>query len=113
MTDYGSGPVLTQDFDFNVTPAGDVKTQSGVAELEKDLAFNIAAILDEEGLGSRLTDSRREDLRVLLGNTISEDPRIADILRIQIQQDEGNINQVNITIRTEAGDGPFDAVIPV
>lgn len=110
---YGSGPLLTSNFDFNVTPQGDIETTSGFSELEKDIALRVANTLEEQGLGSINTVTRQEDLRIAVGNIITDDPRIVNLVDIDIEQDEDNNNQVNITVETDAGDGPFDAVIEV
>lgn len=113
MTEYGAGPVLTQNFDFNIISSGDIETASGPTELEKDIAFNVAAVINEEGLGNQFGETQRNNLRVLIGSTISDDPRITNINRLTIEQDEDNVSRININADTTAGEGPFDAVIPV
>lgn len=46
MTDpFGSGIHLDEQFDFSVDPTGDLQTDNGVDELQKDLAFQMVISL--------------------------------------------------------------------
>lgn len=47
VEELGAGIHLDEQFDFAVDPTGDLKTESGVDELQKDLAFQMAISLGE------------------------------------------------------------------
>lgn len=113
MVDFGAGPVLDENFDFVIDRSGDISTDSGLPELEKDLALAVAETVEEDGLGQPFTNEREEDLRIKLGLVINNDPRIDEITDLTLEQDDDNNFQLNVEIDVDAGDGPFELVIPV
>lgn len=113
MTDFGAGPVLSENFDFEITANGDIKTDSGLAELEKDVAFIVAETMYDLGLGEPFTDEYKEDVRIELGVAIKSDPRINEITKFVLEQDSNNDEQLNIEIDTNTNEGPFELIIPL
>lgn len=56
MTDFGAGIHLDEQLDFSVDSTGDLDGESGIDELQKDLAYNMILNL-QEFLGSPPTST--------------------------------------------------------
>ncbi len=89
MSDFGSGPFLTEDFDFEVTTTGDIRISKGVKELEKDIAFQNVIELQNVA-GSRKTPQIRARLRSRVQAILLQDPRISSVNSIEIIFVDGN-----------------------
>jgi len=91
MVDYGSSPVLDQDFDFILDETGDIQctnqTGSEIDELEKDLSYAIASGLEDE-VGSPITPTQQALVRTQVTDIVYRDPRIEKILNIIIEESQ-------------------------
>lgn len=105
MTEYGGGIFLTKDWDFEVNNTGDIRTISGLDELEKDVAFQLASNLDQF-IGSRITNEQANDIAIETQQQLSADPRIAAVLDLTVQFPDGDPDTVEViaTVRDTEGD---------
>lgn len=83
MTDFGAGPKLTQDLDFEITNTGDIETVSGVRELEKDLSLQSIIELENVG-GMRSTPQNKARIRSRVRNILSRDPRVLAVPTVNV-----------------------------
>jgi hypothetical protein len=83
MTDFGAGPYLTKDLDFEITTTGDIRTTSGVAELEKDIALQSLINLRNE-IGVRDTPQNRARFRSQVRDILLADPRINRVTSVSV-----------------------------
>lgn len=78
MTDFGSGVSLDSSFDFVVGANGDLETEDGINELQKDLAFQIAITLDQY-LGRPPTKNTRAQALDAAAKVVLADPRVDSV----------------------------------
>jgi hypothetical protein len=68
----GAGIYLDRDLDFEIDQTGDLRSESGSAELQKDLAFQLQIILSEYiGLPMRpgtVSDIKSDTIRTLISD---------------------------------------------
>lgn len=84
MSDFGAGPYLTRDLDFQVTTTGDLRVSRGVDELEKDIALQSLIKLD--GIqGRRQTPKTRSVIKSRLKTVFNQEPRIERIIDIRVR----------------------------
>lgn len=112
MTDrFGSGIHIHGDargdeyeWDFDISESGDLRTVSGIDELQKDLAFRAAVNL-EETLGGPLTPTKMNRIRSKVRQTMEDDDRISRIVSLDVSRVDGRANtiQVNTTLTTIDG----------
>jgi hypothetical protein len=90
MADFGAGPLLTEDLDFEVTTTGDIAVNEGVRELEKDIALQNLINL-QNITGTRATPQNRAKIRSRVRGIILADPRVSSVQSVTInfiQQDD-------------------------
>jgi len=83
MTTYGSGLALDESWDFRVNAnTGDLDFEQEAQELQKDLAFGVARLLDGE-VGDVLEAGELADIRLEVRDVIESDPRIDEVTDIE------------------------------
>lgn len=100
----GSGVALDQYWDFSVGPTGDLETEEGRDELEKDLAV-VMAINLEEFVGEPPDAQTRAAIKQEVKGNALADPRIVsvdeDSLSVKItDRDEISVS-VTVTTNTD------------
>jgi len=89
MVDYGSSPVLTQEFDLEIDSTGDIlctsQTIDPFDEIEKDLSFKLASELDEL-IGTSMKPTQKALLETAVRDIVSRDPRIERIINIDVTE---------------------------
>lgn len=83
MTDFGSGPKLNRDLDFEVTTTGDLSYVRGLQELEKDVALQSLIRLSVFE-GATQTVQNKSKIRDQVNSILLSDPRIDQVLSIDI-----------------------------
>lgn len=84
MTDFGAGPKLTQDLDWEVTTTGDIESVDGVDELQKDLAL-FSLINLEQFSGRRLRPRLKSRVVPQVNEILLNDPRIDEVFSVDVK----------------------------
>jgi len=102
--DLGAGPALDENFDFSVGPTGDIAHNEGLAEVEKDLAANMAVELNSY-VGSSLTPKVKGQILSDARITALLDERVTDVDKEASSvslEDDGTIKlELAVTIATD------------
>lgn len=88
---FGSGPALDRNFDFIIGPTGDLLDYDGLQELEKDLAFASAYLLDEY-TGQPLTPTTERKIRNTLEGLFDDEPRISSLRSFDLTEKSYGFN---------------------
>lgn len=111
MTEFGAGPYLTQDLDWEVDSTGDVRTIDGVEELEKDMAlFSIAAL--QSILGRPESAETRGQMQSTVNDILSADPRVDDVISVDVRF-IGRRNEAEIITEVVTDSGEQELVFEV
>jgi len=105
---FGAGPSLSDSsypWDFSIDESGDIKTVSGLAELEKDIAFRIAT-QENNMLGRKITPTQMNRIRSTINDMIIADSRVQSVLSLDVQRSSGMDNSIDVsaTVQTVSGD---------
>jgi|APHM01.1.fsa_nt_gi hypothetical protein len=111
MSDLGAGIALNQDWDFEVDTTGDLRMTTGLAELQKDIAFNVADSLQSE-LGRRIDNTTAKRISVIVQNQLVEDPRVVAVGNTTVRRVD-NTNEFEVVAEADTVDGPFELVFEV
>jgi hypothetical protein len=104
MTDFGAGPLLTQDFDFEVTTTGDLDITRESDELQKDLALFLSISLGEY-IGDPAYQNTGAKISSQVDRTLNNDPRINNVIDVEVTFfDSGNKAEVVATATTDNGE---------
>lgn len=97
----GAGPALDETFDFTVSSDGDVESSSGLEELQKDLAFQMAFLL-RDFEGEPLTPDVLSDIRSIARRAALSDERVTSVNdnNFRVEQDENETITITMTIGT-------------
>jgi len=98
--EFGSGIFLDDQFDFSVNSTGDLKTRSGLDELQKDLAFNMVINLNQYR-GQPPTGNLKEKVAATAKSVAEADSRIDFVLSGQTQVSFSD-NREQITLKMTA-----------
>lgn len=108
MPEFGSGISLDDSWDLHPDDSGDIETDRGQAELQKDMAVLLAERL-KPALGQRLTRDVQSDVRIAAEQVLIGDERI-DSIRSLTVTDEAT-NSLRVTADVVTTEGPFELVI--
>jgi len=86
MTEDSTGLSLDRNFDFEIDSAGDIKSVSGVDELQKDLSGLITNIIDNRSGGSVLTENKQKELESRIRTVVSRDPRVTAVNTVSLEK---------------------------
>jgi hypothetical protein len=112
MTELGGGPALDRTLDFTIDGTGDIKTVTGVPELEKDIAFQLQILL-REYVGQPLTGDTRTDIQATTANVLNSDNRIESVNEGSIQVQQQGRTAFVVSARAQTTDGTQEFVIGV
>jgi len=105
VDELGSGPALDQYLDLDIDATGDLRSASGVSELEKDLSFqmiiNLSRYLGSAPTGNLETQVAGTAKRVALADervsSVSDDKTV-----VEFSEDREELT-VRLTVRTVGG----------
>lgn len=111
MSDFGAGPYLTRDLDFELTTTGDLRVSRGADELEKDIGLQ--SLIELDGVeGRRQTPKTRAIIKSRLKTVFNQDPRIGEIIDIQIRFIQ-NLDTVQIAAQVVADNTEQELVFTI
>jgi hypothetical protein len=100
MTEYGSGIGLDRYWDIPIDPSGDVGSESGIDELQKDLSAIVGPALEtgdgvetpeslQNGVvGEFIDDGVQTDVGILVPQLVDNDPRIESVVGADVGFDQ-------------------------
>lgn len=113
VDEFGSGIHLDGQFDFAVGSAGDLKTENGIDELQKDLAFQMVINLDRY-IGQPPSGNLEEKVASTAKRVALADSRIGSVdsskTEVSFSPDRQEIT-LKMTIQT--GEGEQELVFDV
>lgn len=110
---FGAGVHLDEQFDFAVGSAGDLKNESGVSELEKDLAFRLSSNL-QRFLGRPQTGNIEAKVTDVTVRTINADTRVNSVVQDSIEVDFDSANdEISLKARVRTGQGEQELVFEI
>lgn len=112
MTELGSSPYLTSDFDFEVDETGKIRTTSGLPELQKDVSYFLTANLEDE-LGRRLDNSSLKRAEVVARDVLNADPRIETVIGVTARDTERQEDRIEVISEVNVDTGPQELVFEV
>lgn len=112
MSELGGGIALQENWDFEIDNTGDIRANTGTAELQKDVAFNVARLAQRE-IGSPVTNETPKDLRTIVRDITAADPRINTVPSVTVNRVERGTERFEISASMNTSDGPFDLVFEV
>lgn len=83
VSEFGAGPALGQNLDFDVTSTGDIRTEQDLDELEKDLAFQTIVNV-QDLIGRAMTQNYQSKLKFHVRDALINDPRVVQITNLQL-----------------------------
>lgn len=95
MSDLGAGIALNEDWDFEVDSTGDLLATTGIAELEKDVAFNVAREW-EDSIGRRVDASAKKQIQITAQSVLLSDDRIDTVNNVTARQVNGHANKFEV-----------------
>lgn len=112
MAEYGSGPFLSKGFDFEIDQSGDIRTTSGITELEKDLAF-ITSIFLQDIVGDPKYPETKTRTKRIIRDVVSQEPRVGTIDSVEVTYLNTDRDEVDLDVRVVTTDAEQDLVFPV
>lgn len=98
MTELGSGLSLDDQWDLQVdVSSGDLETESGSSEVQKDLAFNVGRAL-EGAVGGALGQGELSDIELGVKKIIQADPRVESVESIETSIPSQSGDDVSIDV---------------
>lgn len=102
----GAGQYLDEDLDFEVGPTGDIRTTSGVEELQKDLAFQMIISLSQF-LGEPPTPETESEIKRMAYRVAFADLRVTGVDRNNIIVEwnhRSDAMEVTVPLTTDTGE---------
>lgn len=112
MVDLGGGVALDENWDFSVNGRGDLSQVTGINELEKDIAFNVARSL-QRVLGDRTANYTEKRIEVNTSTALNDDPRIDRVTTLSAREVRNDPNKYEVVADVETAEGPFELVFEV
>lgn len=103
---FGTGIEFEQSWDVVASETGSIGKMSGLAVLERDLAFALGRAAREEELrGRRFNPNLREDVRILARRVTADFNRIASLDAITVTQTDDARQTAEVQLVVEATTG--------
>ncbi|MFC7323255.1 hypothetical protein ACFQMF_01545 [Halorubrum rutilum] len=103
---FGTGIEFEQSWDVVASETGSIGKTSGLAVLERDLAFALGRAAREEDLrGRRFNPNLREDVRILVRSVVSDIGRIQQLVDATITQPDDARRTAEVQLVVEATTG--------
>jgi len=102
MAEFGKGLSLDKNFDLQLSSVGDIDSEEGIDELQKDLAVQVAFTL-RNIIGQPDSPELASEIRSRSRKVIEADERVNEVIRgsIRIQRFERGRNEVRYSISVE------------
>lgn len=100
---FGGGPTLDKYWDFEINGSGDINTDSGQVELEKDLGYRVEPVL-RSFLGSIPSVETEEQLKTSVRTVLAGDERVRGIRETVVTFEEDTIKAETVVV---TANGPF------
>lgn len=111
MSELGASVDLNEDWDFEVAASGDLETAVGLAELEKDVSFNVARNLDDT-LGRRVDTATEKRIAIIVEDEMNTESRISAVNDVTVNQ-IADSNSFEIVADINAEGDSFELVFEV
>jgi hypothetical protein len=109
----GGGIALNKDFDLEIDSRGDIKTVTGVEEVKKDLAYNMAEALQDIVGNSKDTDTAYETKRVC-EETVDSYDNVSNIKSLRVEFGSfSDSYDISVGFIVQINDEPKDMVVTV
>lgn len=112
MSDLGGGIALQEEWDFEIDNTGDLRANTGIAELQKDVAFSVASALGD-GLGSPVSQDTRERIDLTVQSRLLDEDRVTAVRSTTIRQTNQSQSGYEVVASVDTAEGPFDLVFEV
>ena len=86
---------LTTTWDIEIGGDGDIAISAGVDELEKDISFKVARVI-ETSRGQNITRNFLARVESVVENIMNRDERIREVIEVTAVEDDDEADQYNI-----------------
>lgn len=107
-----SGIGVDRNFDIEFNSSGDVRITDAVSELEKDLSFRVARLVDRAITGQVLRANDRARLESRIETVVSSDSRISGVRQVTVSMPSGSGSTPIIRVEAQIGDGSITLTFP-
>ena len=95
------GDPLTTTWDIEIGGDGDIAIVAGVDELEKDISFKVARVI-ETSRGQNITRNFLARVESVVENVMNRDERIREVIEVTAVQDDNDLDRYNVEAEATA-----------
>ena len=95
------GDPLTTTWDIEIGGDGDIAIVAGVDELEKDISFKVARVI-ETSRGQSITRNFLARVESVVENVMNRDERIREVIEVTAVQDDNDLDRYNVEAEATA-----------
>ena len=92
---------LTTTWDIEIGGDGDIAIAAGVDELEKDISFKVARVI-ETSRGQSITRNFLARVESVVENVMNRDERIREVIEVTAVQDDNDLDRYNVEAEATA-----------
>ena len=92
---------LTRTWDIEIGGDGDIAIAAGVDELEKDISFKVARVI-ETSRGQNITRNFLARVESVVENIMNRDERIREVIEVSAVQDDNDLDRYNVEAEATA-----------
>ena len=92
---------LTRTWDIEIGGDGDIVIAAGVDELEKDISFKVARVI-ETSRGQSITRNFLARVESVVENIMNRDERIREVIEVTAVQDDDDLDRYNVEAEATA-----------
>ena len=92
---------LTTTWDIEIGGDGDIAIAAGVDELEKDISFKVARVI-ETSRGQNITRNFLARVESVVENIMNRDERIREVIEVTAVQDDNDLDRYNVEAEATA-----------
>ena len=92
---------LTTTWDIEIGGDGDIAISAGVDELEKDISFKVARVI-ETSRGQNITRNFLARVESVVENVMNRDERIREVIEVSAVQDDNDLDRYNVEAEATA-----------
>ena len=92
---------LTTTWDIEIGGDGDIAISAGVDELEKDISFKVARVI-ETSRGQSITRNFLARVESVVENVMNRDERIREVIEVTAVQDDNDLDRYNVEAEATA-----------
>ena len=114
---FGGGIYLTDNsdlaptWDLDVDESGDIRTVTGIDELNKDVAYATAVEIQDTAIGERLEPVVLRRIKAIVRSVFQDEERIDNILIVNAR--EAGMDTVEVVAEVRANDETIELVFEV